>query len=89
MLAILEPIAFPETMSGAPCATAKREEISSGREVPAAIIVTPIIKGDRPIASPIRSELFKNQSAPLSITASDTINTIIQIHVMASVYLMY
>jgi len=86
MLAILEPIALATGISTTPSAIANNEEISSGSDVPAAIIVTPIINGESPIARPMRSELLRKKSAPLSITSSDTRNIPIHINIIGKVY---
>jgi len=82
IFAILEPTALAATISVAPWPRAKRDETNSGRDVPAAIMVTPTIKGESPAASPIRSALERNQSAPFTMATSDTKKIIIQSAVM-------
>jgi hypothetical protein len=78
MLAILDPITLAATISVTPLETAIKDEINSGKEVPKATMVTPIIKGERPRLKPILSALSKNQSAPLTNTTKEIIKTIIQ-----------
>jgi hypothetical protein len=50
------------------------EAASSGREVPKATIVTPMIKGDMPRDNPMRSAESTNQSEAFSKTLRLTIN---------------
>jgi hypothetical protein len=64
ILAVAEPIAVETTTSVAPLKVAAIETAASGKEVPIATIVTPIIKGDIFKARPIFSALSTNQSAP-------------------------
>jgi hypothetical protein len=52
--------------------------MTSGKEVPIPIIVTPIINFDSPMASPIFSALSKSQSAPFTKTAKEIKKIIIQ-----------
>jgi len=65
IFAIFEPTAFAETISVLSFKTAATEEASSGKEVPIATIVTPIMKGEILKARPIFSALSTNQSADL------------------------
>ncbi len=46
MLAMLDPITLPSAISELPCMAALRLTINSGAEVPKAITVIPITKGD-------------------------------------------
>ena len=55
MLAILDPATFPITIFDSPISTASIDDANSGKEVPKAMIVTPIIKGGIPIDKPIFS----------------------------------
>ena len=48
MLAMLEPMALPMAMPGAPSKAAIKETIISGAEVPKATTVRPITSGDTP-----------------------------------------
>ena len=56
MLVMLDPKTLPITISEEFFRTAIIEETSSGREVPIATIVTPVIKEGMPINFPIFSE---------------------------------
>ena len=78
MLAILEPSALAVTISVAPLKTAKSDVINSGKEVPRATTVTPIIKGETLKANPISSALSTNQSADFIKNAKLKIKTTIQ-----------
>jgi len=62
MFAIFDPTTLPITISDCPAKTAAIEEANSGKEVPNATIVTPIIKGEIPNESPISSAASTNQS---------------------------
>lgn len=69
MLVMFDPTTFPMTISEVPAKTLATEVASSGNEVPNAIIVTPIIKGEIPKERPISSAESMNQSAAFSKTA--------------------
>lgn len=79
MLAILDPITLPTTISEVPLLTAVIEVASSGSEVPKATIVTPIINGAIPKDNPISSADLTNQSDALSNTPRLTMKRIIYI----------
>ena len=55
ILVIFEPTTLPTTISDEFLKTAKIEEISSGKEIPIATIVTPTIKAGKPKNKPIFS----------------------------------
>lgn len=65
ILVMLDPITLPATISELPILTDAIEEASSGRDVPKATTVTPMIKGDIPKLSPIFSAELTNQSLDL------------------------
>jgi hypothetical protein len=54
----------PATISELLFNTAEIDDASSGKEVPKATIVTPMMKGDTPSDKPIRSAESTNQSEP-------------------------
>ena len=57
ILVILEPITFPTTISEEPLNTEANDVANSGRDVPNATMVTPIMNGDIPNDNPIFSAL--------------------------------
>lgn len=56
MLEMFEPITFAATIPGSPLYIEKMDVASSGREVPRATTVTPMINCGTPSDSPIFSE---------------------------------
>jgi len=78
ILAIFEPTTLAVTISLAPFKTAAIDEASSGKEVPMATIVTPIIKGEIFKARPIFSAFSTSQSADFTNKARLAIKIIIQ-----------
>ncbi len=78
IFAMFEPTALATTISGTPLNTATKEEISSGKEVPAPTITTPTTNGESPAAKPIFSALPKKMSAPFTKTKRLTTKIIIE-----------
>ena len=74
---MLEPITLPITISEDPSTTLSVEVANSGSEVPKAIIVTPIMKGEIPKESPIVSDALINFSDAKIKTATHMIKSII------------
>ena len=64
--ATLEPTTFPITISVSPANTAATDAANSGKEVPNATIVTPMINGEIPKDKPISSAESTNQSEDLT-----------------------
>ena len=62
ILVILDPITFPATISELPMFTAAIDEANSGKDVPNATTVTPMINGEMPKDKPIFSAASTNQS---------------------------
>jgi hypothetical protein len=73
ILVMLEPITLPTTISDCPANTEAIEVANSGKEVPKATMVTPIIKGEIPIERPMDSAESTNQLDALSRVASAAI----------------
>jgi len=71
---ILEPMTFPTTISEDPENTEAMEVANSGKEVPKATIVTPIINGDIPKDRPTFSAASINLSEAYNRTTKLTIN---------------
>jgi len=66
IFATLEPTTLPITISDSPANTAATDAANSGKDVPKATIVTPIINGEIPKDKPISSAASTNQSEDLT-----------------------
>lgn len=73
-LRILEPIISPKEIKGAPCIIAEIATKVSGREVPIATKVTPMIKGDILILEESFSENFNKKYAENISESIETMN---------------
>ena len=80
MLAMLEPITLPITISDEFFDTAKIDEINSGREVPIATIVTPTINAGIPSRRPIFSAALVKY--PEDFSRTNRLNTNIAAHMI-------
>ena len=76
---MFEPTTFPTTISDDPSKTAMIEEMSSGKDVPTATIVTPMMKAGNPKNKPIFSAEFVKNSEALTNTYKLAIKTETQI----------